>query len=86
MFQALQGDTVCATTSQLCLLVQSRYAKTICKRLCLFMDNEVWISYNFHILQSAVLWIFPNHLKAQTPFLLHKLYKNQQQGGLACKL
>lgn len=44
------------------------------------MDNEVWISYNFHILQSAVLWIFPNHLKAQTPFLLHKLYKNQQQG------
>lgn len=50
------------------------------------MDNEVWISYNFHMLQSAVLWIFPNHLKAQTPFLLHKLYKNQQQGGLACKL
>ena len=44
------------------------------------MDIEIWISYNFHVLQTLLLLIFLIHLKKKVKTIL-RLYSNRQQRG-----
>ena len=43
----------------------------LCSNKTLFMDTNIWISYNFHMSWSTLL-IFFNHFKMEKPFLAHR--------------
>lgn len=54
----------------------------LCSMNTLFMDSEIWISYNFYELRNIQLLIFfSSHLKVWKLFLAHEPHKNRRLVG-----
>ena len=80
------GHMASVTPAQLCrwdakaVVVNNQWVEPHSKRT-LFMDTDIWISYNFHMAPNIIPQLIFFHLNMQKRFVAHGLWKNRWWAG-----